>query len=293
MFEKVSECPVCGGEKFKNEIICQDYLASGESFVLTDCESCQLRITNPRPDAESIAKYYPEESYLPHQRRSLNLFHFVYKLARSVNLKWKYQLINKLNNNPQNILDFGAGTGEFLAYMQKRNWQTYGVEPSNNARQISFQLNQVKLSKNLAQLPDNQSFSVITMWHVLEHIHELNTTLSTLKEKLTKNGNLIIALPNYHSYDSIKYKQHWAGYDVPRHLYHFNQETIKKLLKRNGLKIINTVPMKLDAYYVSILSEQNLKSKMAPLKGVITGYKSNQWASKNSNNYSSLVYITK
>lgn len=291
MFEKVSECPICKGDQFKNELICQDYLASGESFVLTDCQSCGLRITNPRPDLPSIEKYYPEDSYLPHQKKALNLFQLAYRLARNVNLNWKYQLIKGLTNEPGNLLDFGAGTGEFLHTMRTKGWNVHGVEPSKAARIIAHENYKLNLVSERSQLPDNQAFNIISLWHVLEHLHDINNELTALSELLHKGGKLLIAVPNYTSYDATHYAEQWAGFDVPRHLTHFNQKTMKDFLKRNGLKIESVIPMKMDAYYVSILSEKNKKSNFSLFRGLRTGYKSNRLASKNSNNYSSLVYI--
>ena len=292
MFEKIQECPVCDGIKFKNQLICQDFLVSGESFVLTDCESCGLRITNPRPNLESIGRYYETDEYNPHSGKTSSIFNLIYKVARSANLTWKKNLINQHSPHGR-LLDFGTGTGEFLLKMKSNAWEAEGVELNTSAREFGNKEYNLNIKENIAQLPDNQSFSVITLWHVLEHLYDINSQLQQLLSLLSKDGKIVIAVPNIQSYDAVKYGQDWAGYDVPRHLTHFSTKTMKKLLKRNGLIIQNIIPMKMDAYYVSILSEKNLVHSFAFLKGLITGFRSNSWAAKNSDNYSSLVYIAR
>jgi 2-polyprenyl-3-methyl-5-hydroxy-6-metoxy-1,4-benzoquinol methylase len=292
MFEKILECPVCNGSKFKNQIICQDFLVSGESFVLTDCESCGLRLTNPRPNQESIGRYYESDHYDPHSGKTSNIFNLIYKTVRSINLTWKKNLINQYSPHGR-LLDFGTGTGEFVLKMKSNAWEVEGTELHGRPREFGNQKYNLDIKENLSQLTHNQVFTAITLWHVLEHIYDINSLLQQLASLLSKDGKLIIATPNILSYDAVKYGQDWAGYDVPRHLNHFKPKTMKKLLKRNGLTLQNIIPLKMDAYYVSILSEKNLKHSLPFLKGMIAGFRSNSWAAKNSDNYSSLVYIVR
>jgi predicted SAM-dependent methyltransferase len=132
-------------------------------------------------------------------------------------------------------------------------------------------------------------FDIITAWHVVEHIHDLKETLRLLRKKLSKEGFMFIAIPNIASHDAKLYGAEWAAYDVPRHLYHFNQSSFVFLLKKLKLQLIEVLPMPFDSYYVSLLTEKN-NPNGSFLNGLRTGYISNQKA-KESCNYSSLIYI--
>lgn len=212
-------------------------------------------------------------------------------MARKYTLHQKYKLIQSLGTE-KSTLDYGCGTGHFINYLNSKAWKTDGIEPDKTARTIASKNESLEIYSSLSEIPKNK-YGVITLWHVLEHIHDLNETIQSLRSLLQKNGRLVIAVPNHESYDQQLYKQHWAAYDTPRHLYHFNQLTIKELMKYNKLKLIETHPMKLDAYYVSMLSEQQKNGKSNYIQSIINGWKSNNWAKNNGNNYSSLIYIFK
>jgi 2-polyprenyl-3-methyl-5-hydroxy-6-metoxy-1,4-benzoquinol methylase len=209
-------------------------------------------------------------------------------------LKWKFELLNKYQKSG-NLLDFGCGTGEFLAHCQRRKWNITGVEPSENARVKASQNIGKPVASNLNEV-DNERFDAITLWHVLEHLHELESDLRKIVALLKKDGTIFIAVPNHQSPDAKYYKKFWAGYDVPRHLWHFSKDTMNRLFEKVGLQMIEIKPMKLDAFYVSLLSEayQNPQaSKLSNgLNAFLQGVKSNT-AAKVNNNYSSLVYIAK
>lgn len=290
MYEKVESCPSCNSKEFNNHIICDDYSVSKESFAIMKCINCGLLVTSPRPNKESIGAYYQSEDYISHTNQANNLLNWVYKIARNYTLKRKFKLINKLASK-RSILDYGCGTGHLLNYIQQKgSWKTIGVEPDEMARTIAISDHDLNVVKSLTDLPEKK-FGIITLWHVLEHIHDLNDTIESLRQHLSKKGKLIIAVPNHESLDQQIYKQYWAAYDVPRHLYHFNQLTIKELMKYHKFTLEQTLPMKLDAYYVSMLSEKHKSGKINYLKSVLNGWKSNSWAEKNNNNYSSLIYI--
>jgi len=293
--ENLSNCPICDNRHFENYLETYDYTITHEKFKLIRCTNCSFVITNPRPSFESMAKYYDSEQYISHSGGTNSLFDKIYLLARSFTLQWKYKLIKQYSASNETILDYGCGTGEFLNFVQTKGLQVVGVEPNELARKKASLKLQGGISENLESF-NKGSFSVITLWHVLEHIHHLNETIQNLKSLLTESGHLIIAVPNFMSQDSFKYKESWAGYDVPRHLWHFSQETMNKLLEKNGLKIVETKPMKLDSYYVSLLSEGYKNPDQSKLtKGVkafLEGIKSNFSARKNSQ-YSSLIYIAK
>ncbi len=290
----ISSCPICSGSNFISFLHCKDHTTSGEDFNLKKCISCGFTFTDPKPDEESIGKYYLSEKYISHTGGQKTFLDSIYLFARKIALKKKREILEK-NSAGKSILDFGCGTGEFLNEMKHHDWQIAGVEPSPNANQKAQETTGTKIYTALAETNESQ-FDSITLWHVLEHIHDLNGTLKKFSVLLKKSGTIFIAVPNPKSHDAEFYKSFWAGYDVPRHLWHFNQENMKKLLENNGFKLINTLPMKMDSFYVSLLSEsyQNpTQTKVVSLmKAFVRGWISNIRARKNTN-YSSLIYIAK
>jgi len=290
MFEKINNCPICESSSFTNFIICEDHTVSRESFAIVQCNNCGLKFTNPRPSQELIGKYYESENYISHSNKGNNLVNIAYKFVRKITIQNKVNLIRglKLENSVQ-LLDVGCGTGEFLAACIKKGWDCSGVEPSSGARTQSEKITKLDILEDLENVEGR--FNVITLWHVLEHLPDLNKVMGKLSSHLKKNGKLIIAVPNSESYDAGIFKKYWAGYDVPRHFYHFSQESMKALLKRNKLKLSKVIPMKFDAYYVSLLSNRYKLNSPEYVNSIITGYKSNSYASKNNNNYSSLIYV--
>lgn len=291
---EVLECPVCNGKKLKTIATPKDYTVSHETFTVKQCVDCGLAITTPRPEDELLGNYYQSEEYISHSGKSSGIMGSVYRLARSFSLKWKKNLVSR-HAAKGAILDFGCGTGEFLQTLQKASWEITGVEPSDLARAKADQITGKKNHNSLREI-ENQKFSAITAWHVLEHVPNLRETLHTLKSLLDKNGTIFIAVPNYLSPDSKVYDSYWAGLDVPRHLWHFSKDSMKTLLENAGLGLIKIVPMKLDAYYVSMLSEKyknnNTLGVFRLLRGSLTGLKSNLKAGKTIN-HSSLIYIAK
>jgi len=293
MYEKLTECPVCSASNLSNHRVVQDYSVSQESFNIMLCENCNFKFTNPRPDKNEIAKYYESEDYISHSDRANSPINFIYKVARKFALSYKKNLINSVAKNKKGrLLDFGCGTGYFLETMQSDGWKTYGIEPNEQARSIANTKGNVKESIEEFNLK-HKKFDVITLWHVLEHIHDINNTIKLLKTVLKEKGKIIIAVPNIESYDSLKFQTEWAAYDVPRHLYHFSQDTMKTLMLKHGLKVKKVYPMKLDSYYISLLSNKYKHNKNKFIDSFITGYKSNTYASANKNNYSSLIYVIK
>lgn len=287
----VTECPVCKSRAIKPFRVCTDFTVSHETFTVNRCEGCTLGITSPRPDAENLGRYYQSEEYISHSGKSSGLMGPLYKTARKFALGWKARIIESQSKRGT-ALDFGCGTGEFLETLKTKGWKIEGVEPSGLAREKAESLTSQKLYNSLTELSTKQ-FDVITAWHVLEHVPELASVIQQLAHLLKKDGTIFIAVPNYQSPDAEKYGNYWAGYDVPRHLWHFSQTSMKQLLESRGLNIIKIVPMKLDAYYISMLSENyrtgNKASFRNLFKGFISGFKSNAVAG--SNNYSSLIYI--
>lgn len=291
MYETLKTCPSCQHSEFSNEIICTDHLVTDESFVIVKCQNCGLLFTNPRPTVENIGKYYDSPEYASHNQKSKGLIDVIYKVARGFALKRKLSLINKLQPQKGKLLDVGSGTGDFLKTCEDNGWNVTGIEFNRAANQASTEKVNGTVFASLDELQLKKEFNVITLWHVLEHLHELRESLKKFRKVLKKNGALIIAVPNMDSWDSQHYKEKWAAYDVPRHLYHFNQLTFKKLAQECKFSIRETKPMKLDAYYVSLLSEKNMHGKNRFYRAFMSGLKSNRWAKENQGNYSSLIYI--
>jgi len=287
---EITNCQICKSNDLSQLLQTKDYFFTEENFTLTVCNNCNFVFTNPIPDIDSIGKYYATEKYLSHDTNNNGILSNIYKTVRYFNLQGKYSLINKYKNSGQ-ILDIGSGTGEFLNFMKQKNWNTFGIEPEKKAREFAinnYQLNIFPESK-LKEL-ENNKFDLITMWHVLEHVYDLNERLNVIYNLLEKDGIFINALPMIDSPDAKKFGKYWAGLDVPRHLHHFTSESFTRLANNNGFKVIDSFPMKFDAYYVSYLSHQAKKSLMAFLRGLIDGFISNLKADKNRN-YSSMIFV--
>ncbi|UOB19326.1 class I SAM-dependent methyltransferase [Abyssalbus ytuae] len=268
---------------------CKDYLVSQETFSLIEDEENNMLITYPKPAIENLDKYYQSENYISHTDSKKGLLNKLYQFIKYFALKNKVRLINKHAKGKKDLLDIGAGTGSFLKVAQKKGWNTYGVEPNQYARSLAEKRN-IKLNENIDNI--HKTFDVITMWHVLEHVYDLDTYILKLNQLLNENGILIIAVPNFESYDAQHYKNYWAAYDVPRHLWHFSKSSIKKLFNKQNLKVVKIVPMLFDSFYVSLLSEKYKTGKMNFIKAFFIGLKSN-FKAKSNLNYSSLIYILK
>jgi 2-polyprenyl-3-methyl-5-hydroxy-6-metoxy-1,4-benzoquinol methylase len=289
----VSVCPICGSKAFNNFVSCVDHTVSHETFNIVKCKNCALLITSPRPENDQLSKYYASEDYISHSDDARTIVDLIYKTSRVFTLKWKYHLIKKhaTKKSPLTILDYGCGTGDFLKNCLAQGNIVEGVEPSDKARVIA----RTSTGANISSVLDDTraSFDVITLWHVLEHVPELNEIVSKLSTALAKNGTMFIAVPNHESADASKYNSNWAGYDVPRHLWHFSRNNMNLLLQNNGLELTEIIPMKLDAFYVSIMSEKSRgKNGLSALvKGMLSGLTSNLKAG--DKNYSSLIYIAR
>jgi len=293
-YERLEQCPICNKEDFKNFLVVTDNAISKESFVIVQCENCSFKFTNPRPDEASIGRYYASEEYISHSNTSNGLTNKAYRVVRSITLRQKVNLINKFVPQKGRLLDYGCGTGHFLAAAKQNGWQVAGFEPSDVARQTAAEITGISIEANDIGKFETESFNMITLWHVLEHIHTLNETVKKILALLKPEGYFLIAVPNADSLDAQKYKENWAAYDVPRHLYHFNQSTMKRLLKKHKMELVETLPMKFDAYYVSLLSEK-YKNGGNPnyISSFLSGFKSNSHAGKTTNDYSSLIYVAK
>ncbi|HET6225302.1 MAG TPA: class I SAM-dependent methyltransferase [Bacteroidia bacterium] len=288
---QLNECPICNSNQFEPFLECKDYTVSRETFQIVSCLTCQFKFTNPIPDLDKLGSYYKSEEYVSHSNSNKGFINSVYQFVRKYTLLKKLKLISKFNKTG-NILDIGCGTGEFLNICKQAKWNVMGIEPDEGARKMAsdnFSLH-VKPEAELKNLPD-QSFDIITMWHVLEHVPKLKDRVQELKRLLKPKGVIIIAVPNCSSLDAKKYKQYWAAYDVPRHLYHFTPGDLNALTKQFDLTVFNTLPMVFDSFYVSMLSEKYKKGKLNLICSMWNGFQSNLNAAKTGKNYSSQIYL--
>nr|WP_299031972.1 class I SAM-dependent methyltransferase [uncultured Tenacibaculum sp.] len=267
---------------------CIDHTVSKESYEVMKNEEYDMLVTSPVPN--NLDKYYASEDYISHTDSKTSLFDKTYQFVKNYTLKKKLKLINSFNTEDKLILDVGAGTGDFLKVCENGGWKIAGVEPSDKAREFA-ESKHIILHENLTQVENNQ-FDVITLWHVLEHIPNLVEYIEQLKKILKPSGVLIIAVPNHKSFDAKHYKEFWAAYDVPRHLWHFSKTAISKLFSMVDMNVEKILPMKFDSYYVSLLSEKYKTKKSQPIKALFVGLQSNLKAKRNGE-YSSLIYILK
>ena len=267
----------------------KDYSVSQETFELLYDETLDMLITHPQPSLEKLPSYYESVNYISHTDGNKTVFEKMYQFVKGIALKNKLKLINTQSSKGR-ILDIGAGVGDFLQVAKNDGWQTIGIEPSDKAKTIAKSKG-VFFVEDLSQL-ENNSFDIITMWHVLEHVPDLENQIKELKRLLKPNGTVIIAVPNFKSHDALHYGKYWAAYDVPIHLWHFSKTAIKKLFAKEDLHLVKVLPMKFDSFYVSLLSEKYKTGKMNFIKAFFIGLKSN-WKGSQNLEYSSHIYLIK
>ncbi len=305
--KQINKSPINNNE-LKSYISCIDYTVSRETFSIFIDKESGLLVTTPRPEDKDLGSYYESEGYISHSNSKKSFLDKVYQIVRNHTIKQKVKLINSFNETDKTILDIGTGTGDFLAACKNSGWEVTGVEPNTDARAVAIsklQSSRYKIYKSVDDLkletdPDSYrdrdpklgTYDIITMWHVLEHVPNLAEYVSNLKQLLKPNGTLIIAVPNYKSFDAIYYKEYWAAFDVPRHLWHFSKTAIQKLFQQENMKVVKILPMKFDSYYVSLLSEKYKTGNTNLLKSFFIGFKSN-WKAGASKEYSSIIYIIK
>jgi len=288
-----THCPVCGSPDIKNALSAKDYTVSSETFAIAECYTCSLRFTQDVPDAASISPYYKSENYISHTNTSKGLVNRLYQSVRKRTLRQKRKLISKATGLEKgSLLDVGSGTGSFANEMKQAGWLVTGLEPDADARTVGKQLYNVELAdiNQFYNLPVS-SYDAITMWHVLEHVHDLQGYVAQLKSLLKENGKFFIAVPNYTSKDAAIYKEHWAAYDVPRHLYHFSPQSMQVLMEKHGLKILQHKAMWYDSFYVSMLSSKYKNGKTNLVASFFNGLRSNFKAMGDVKRCSSVIYI--
>ena len=285
----MNTCPWCEKPSEKHYLHLKDEFLSKEDFDIYECDQCGLLFTVPRPEPNVIGKYYQSEEYYSHQENKKGFVPKVYEFVKSFNIRNKVKMA--IQGLPQGkLLDIGCGVGDFLCQVKKENWDVMGIEPSDDAKAIAeARLGFRPLSpSDSVSLPD-ASFDVITLWHVLEHVDDLKFQTTEINRLLKPGGRLVIALPNYQSFDCQYFKEFWAAWDVPRHLNHFSQNTLNSMMVSLGFVPMDSKKLVWDAYYISFLSEKYQKKSLPLLRGAWIGLKSNCKA-RRTGMYSSLVY---
>jgi len=264
----------------------KDHSVTGEEFELVYHSEFDMLITKPQPP--DLDKYYRSEAYISHTDSSRSLLDKIYQGVKKLSLFLKVRLISRYGKDDKSLLDVGAGTGDFLFAASQKGWTIAGVEPNWGARGKASE-KEVNLSEDLESVM-GRKYKVITLWHVLEHLPDLENQILKIMSILEEEGTIVVAVPNYRSHDANFYKEFWAAYDVPRHLWHFSRESIVKLFSKYGMEVVDTRPLFFDSFYVSILSEKYKGGKLGFIKGFFRGLFSNL-AALFTREYSSLIYI--
>lgn len=288
-----TNCPVCNSTNIKAVVEAKDVTVSNELFSIWHCNNCTLRFTQDVPDAAHIGIYYQSQNYISHSNTNKGTINKLYHAIRKITLNSKKNIVEKNTKKKKgNLLDIGAGTGAFASTMKKNGWYVTALEPDATARTNAKKEFDIDLlsSDALFSLEKN-SFDAITLWHVLEHVHDLHNYIKKFYELLKPDGCLIIAVPNYTSYDANEYSGAWAAYDVPRHLYHFSPQSMQQLLEQHHFKLKKILPMWFDSYYISLLSEKYLTGSANFFKAFISATISNFHALYNNKKTSSIIYI--
>ena len=295
MGEKITyqQCPSCGSATIQFVLKVKDFTVSNDFFEIWHCSNCSLRFTQTVPSATNIGIYYQSANYVSHTDTNKGLINRLYHFVRQFTLKSKLKLVQQYTELQTGaLLDVGAGTGYFSRIMTTAGWQVTALEPDTTARKLAFEKDGLLLQDvaNLYYLESNQ-FDAITLWHVLEHVHDLQGYLDKFYDLLKPNGKLIIAVPNYTSADAKQYVESWAAYDVPRHLYHFSPQSIDALAKLKGFTVKAFKPMWFDSFYVSMLSEKYKNGKENIIAAIYSGLLSNLKSLGNNKNCSSITYV--
>jgi 2-polyprenyl-3-methyl-5-hydroxy-6-metoxy-1,4-benzoquinol methylase len=288
-----TNCPICSSENITLQLTAKDHTVSQKDFAVWHCTNCTARFTQDVPEQNAIGPYYQSDNYISHSDTKKGFINTLYHLVRKRTLdKKKALIIDQVGMMKGELLDIGCGTGAFLNTMKTAGWGITGLEPDETARKKAMELYSInpQSPEKLFELKP-ASYHAITMWHVLEHVHELHAYIKQLEKLLTPQGKIFIAVPNYTSKDADIYKQYWAAYDVPRHLYHFSPVSMEHLLKTYNLKITTLKPMWYDSFYVSMLSEKCKNGKGNIVKAFWNGIISNLKAMGDKTKCSSLIYV--
>ncbi len=286
-------CPLCSSEKVSYYLTCTDHLISRQEFELYKCTQCGFIFTHEYPEEKEIGRYYDSENYISQDDRAKGIINKAYVAVRDIMLQRKLRIVEIATGLIRgNILDIGCGTGYFAGTMKEAGWIVTGIEPNKKARDFGvsrFGI-QVLSPDRISDLPD-KSFDCITMWHVMEHLYDPKWYSDEISRLLQPNGICLAALPNSDSSDAGYYAGHWAAFDVPRHLWHFNPSTVELFWAKKGFEVVRIECLALDVFYISILSEKNKGSRLPFIKGLGIGGFFALKSAFNKNKCSSLIYF--
>lgn len=291
MKEDITICPVCGQNRPGDFLQITDHFLSKETFTVVECSGCRFRWITPRPVATEIGGYYQSEEYISHDSAGGGWLTRLYRLARTVSIRGKYKIVDRWSGG-KTLLDIGCGTGEFAAYVATKGYTVRGVEPGEKARQYATGTHGFPVAETLGEVAaERPRFGCITLWHVLEHLHDLNGSMEMIRSMIDPGGVVVVAVPNCDSWDARHFGTHWAAWDVPRHLYHFNAATLTMLAEKHGFAVKAVMPQKMDAYYVSLLSGKYRHGSASYLKAFFLGFWSNLKAGTGDRGHSSLIFL--
>lgn len=271
----------------KKQIIIKDYLLTGAEFKVNFDLKAGIGQTKIPPKTNFNA-FYPKDNYDSHQDHKKGLSGMAYNLIQRLMFRYKY-LILKRYSQGKSVLDIGGGTGAFGAFFSKKGYEVILTEPSDNAR-IEAKKKGLFACASLKDLPSKKTYSIVTLWHVFEHLPDPSKALTEYHKLLKDNGLLVLALPNYSSFDAKYYQEQWAAYDVPRHLWHYTPKGIRMRVGAQGFRLQKAFPLWFDSFYIAYLSERYQKNKFPLVRGLFIGLLSNLSALV-TGQYSSLIYV--
>lgn len=291
---EIKACIVCGSTDHQTELLVTDWLVTQEKFNVKRCNKCLFRFTANPPSAEAAGKYYETEEYVEHSDNNDGFINKLYHFGRKWMMKYKLSLIQNLQTGNR-LLDVGSGAGYFLNFMQQSGYAVEGVEISEKAVKgckDKYNIDAYHPSRLIGNKIEI-NVDIITLWHVFEHVYEYDEYFNSFSKLLSKDGRLIIAMPNYKCLEEKIYRTHWNGYDTPRHLWHFTPETFKKFAADRGFEIVKMKSLPLDPFYNSMISASYKKSfTLLPIT-LLNGILSSILSSISLKHSSSIVYILK
>ena len=275
----------------KKHIMTQDFLITNKKFKITEDKETRVLKTTPTPKEKELPLYYNSEAYASHQERANTPVLWAYMRVRKIAMKSKIKMISSISTKTGDLLDFGCGLGGFLSATHAKGWSSYGIEPQQKAKIKAKKISGREVYSTIGEAQKtNKKYDVITMWHSLEHVVDLGKTIRFLYNSTKKEGKVVVAVPNHQSFDAKHYKNFWAAYDTPRHIWHFDQKSITNVFKKQGFFLERKRLMMWDAFYISILSEKHKKSRAIYFKAAAIGLLSN-FLSLFTGESSSITYV--
>ena len=246
-----THCIICSRKDALPFITLNDRLnKSSQKFHLLQC-TCGFIYLNPRPSSENIKHYYQSENYDPFIESTNPIWKTLYRYVQKISLSWKYKIIRRYIQGGR-LLDIGGGKGDFADFMhEKEDWN---VTLQDSMFDFEERENSISFIRQLSELNLPTKFDVITLWHSLEHIHNIKDLFDSLHNLQDDTGILMITVPNLNAPERNFYKDNWAPYDAPRHLYHFNFNRLNELCRNNGYEIIQKYSLFQDMPYNVLLS---------------------------------------